>query len=493
MVETAVWDYVFIRTCTFLLHLVAPLSILYSLASSLVHLPFHIPRILELWLAFEAVFYLAVYLPRKAYLQNAATHPITAPRDDRRKLFRRCHSNIPDPERYLTKWFRDAAVPEIKRENVKDFFRWAFLNTGEPDPAYDEELEEYVGEMEKLLGRSLEPGRGNAKCLRLTLDKVEMLHRSLIWYTCVFAVDTIASIYLRYYSFGFYRTSLLQSLAIFPSRPLAIFTTYRSPAKKLTYWYRPHTSKTRLPIVFIHGIGIGLYMYIPFLADLNANDGEDSSDGQMGIIAIEIMPISSRITAEAMLKDEMCEEIHCILKAHGWERFALASHSYGSVVVTHLLRTPQIAQKIGPILFVDPVSFLLHLPDVAYNFICRKPTNANEHLLSYFGSKDMGISHTLFRRFIWADNALWKEDIQGYHVTVVLAGRDVIVDTKVVAAYLTGADDWFLETRSEEDGLWKGEGLAVMWFQDLYHGQVFNGRKTRKKLVDIVTRFSVEK
>lgn len=69
-------------------------------------------------------------------------------------------------------------------------------------------------------------------------------------------------------------------------------------------------------------------MYIPFLADLNANDGEDSSDGQMGIMAIEIMPISSRITAEAMLKDEMCQEIYCILKAHGWERFALASHSW---------------------------------------------------------------------------------------------------------------------------------------------------------------------
>jgi hypothetical protein len=51
-------------------------------------------------------------------------------------------------------------------------------------------------------------------------------------------------------------------------------------------------------------------MYIPFLADLNAEDSKDPSDGQVGIIAIEIMPISSRITAEAMLKDEMCEEVH---------------------------------------------------------------------------------------------------------------------------------------------------------------------------------------
>jgi hypothetical protein len=47
--------------------------------------------------------------------------------------------------------------------------------------------------------------------------------------------------------------------------------------------------------------------------------------------------------------------------------------SYGSVIATHLLHTPYIAQKLGPILFVDPVSFLLHLPDVAYNFV-RPPT-----------------------------------------------------------------------------------------------------------------------
>jgi hypothetical protein len=56
------------------------------------------------------------------------------------------------------------------------------LNTAEADPAYDAELEEYVSDMETMLGKKLEPGRGNAKCLRLTLDKVEMLHRSLTWY-----------------------------------------------------------------------------------------------------------------------------------------------------------------------------------------------------------------------------------------------------------------------------------------------------------------------
>jgi hypothetical protein len=74
----------------------------------------------------------------------------------------------------------NAPLSEIKRDNVKDFFLWAFFNTGEHDPVDGEELDEYVGE------RKIEPGRGSARCMRLTVDKVDMLHRSLTWYMVSF-------------------------------------------------------------------------------------------------------------------------------------------------------------------------------------------------------------------------------------------------------------------------------------------------------------------
>lgn len=80
----------------------------------------------------------------------------------------------------------DAPASEIKRENVKDFFRWAFLSKSVPNKVDDGELEEFVREMEKLLGRKIEHGRGNAKCFRLTLGEVDMLHRSLVWYMVSF-------------------------------------------------------------------------------------------------------------------------------------------------------------------------------------------------------------------------------------------------------------------------------------------------------------------
>lgn len=140
----------------------------------------------------------------------------------------------------------------------------------------------------------------------------------------MFIVDTVASAYLYCHSFDFHHTSFL---AVFPPRLFTLFGTHSSPARSLTYWHRPHTSKTRLPILFVHGIGVGLYPYVDFLAELNANDGEDLSDGEVGIIALEIMPVSSRITGEAMSQDKIGNEVYCILKAHGWEKFVLVSHS----------------------------------------------------------------------------------------------------------------------------------------------------------------------
>lgn len=102
--------------------------------------------------------------------------------------------------------------------------------------------------------------------------------------------------------------------------------SYRSPAEMLTYWHRPHTSKTKLPILFLHGIGIGLYPYVNFLAELNEND-LDVEDGEVGIIAVEFMSVSFRIVHEALGKDELCMEVQKILAKHGWEKFVLVSHS----------------------------------------------------------------------------------------------------------------------------------------------------------------------
>ena len=475
-------EYVFIRLCIYFLHYIAPSSILYCTVLVLLKPnAYRMPWLLEFFSMVETLFYIIVYLPRRHSLQSAAVHPATSSRDTRRDLFLLCHESVPDPQQYLSKWFKHASMSQIKRENVKEFFCWAFLNREQYGAEDEEELEEYVDRMEGLLGRSLEPGRGSATSLRLTLDSVDILHRSLTWYLCVSVVDTITYIRLLTHSFHFHRLQISRFFTVFPFQALTIFSPYRTPARTLTYWHRPHTSKSGLPVLFIHGIGIGLYPYINFLAELKQGLGD--AEGEVGIIAIEIMSISSRITHPIPGKDEMCDEILSILKKHGWDQVVLISHSYGSVIAAHLLRTPETASRIGPVILIDPVSFLLHVPDVAYNFTCRQPVRANEYQLWYFGSKDMGVAHTLSRRFFWSENILWKHDLEGRLVTVVLCAKDLIVDTEAVGRYLKGSSIISMGSEEWKTESWKGQDLDILWYQELDHGQVFDLKKHRERLL----------
>jgi hypothetical protein len=186
MIGTSFWEYVGIRTSIFVLRSITPICILYTIV--FIIRPFNFPTatLLFAYAAIETGFYLLIYLPRTFHLQAAAKHPERLPRESRRILFENCAEQIQDPERYLSKWFHDAPLSEIKEENLKDFFRWAFMNTDKFDPADEEELDEYVYATEKLLGRGLAPGRGEAIPLRLTIDAFYPQHRPLIWYMVCF-------------------------------------------------------------------------------------------------------------------------------------------------------------------------------------------------------------------------------------------------------------------------------------------------------------------
>jgi hypothetical protein len=215
------------------------------------------------------------------------------------------------------------------------------------------------------------------------------------------------------------------------------------------------------------------------------------------------MPVSSRITQPALKRDAMTFEIMQIMRYHEWSRFVLVSHSYGSVIAAHLLKSDPFAALIGPTVCIDPVSFLLHLPDVAYNFIARRPARANEYQLWYFGSKDIGVAHTLARRFSCIDNIIWKEDLgiktekdqqEGRNVTVVLSGKDLIVDTQTVGQYLMGSSK--LPTIDKEIAQpwknmpWVGYGLELLWFEQLDHAQVFDFENTRRPIIRAICVYS---
>jgi len=188
MIGTSTIEYIILGACILFLHNIAPTSLLYSapfLVSFLLDqnpYAYRLPFLIEVWLLSEAAFYTIVFLPYKSYLQRAAIHPEPLSQEERAKLFARCNMNVSDPEKYISRWLLGAKANDIKRENLKEFIRWAFWNAGDVLERDEDEVEDYVRALEKLLGRNIPPGKGSAKSLRLTLDKVNCFHRSLFWY-----------------------------------------------------------------------------------------------------------------------------------------------------------------------------------------------------------------------------------------------------------------------------------------------------------------------
>ncbi|GAB7362879.1 hypothetical protein MBLNU230_g3181t1 [Neophaeotheca triangularis] len=557
------------------------LSILTTTYALLTHLlPTHLPRLplplsFQIYTSLETLHQLlltTLYLP---LIQKPASHPPLRSRQQRQELFNKVTAEVEDLEGYILGWFKfPESLDEVSREGVGEFIAWAIFEGRVGDGREEkEELEGYVRVVEARLGRGFrfrEGGRG-VQGLRLTIDPVLVGGvwggRCLLWWGILGALDVVTAVRMRWVGFGFWRRKRREGWAGWVPRvwPLRMWTLLpgvvrgggESAVEGFGYWYRPHTSTRRAPVLFLHGIGVGLHPHVDFFGELDkalngksskktqdhlSNDAEDDDDddGQVGILALEILPISSRITSPVLRRAAFLTQLTELLDAHSpaFDSFILASHSYGSILSTHILAHPPLAARLSGLLLIDPVSILLHLPHVAYNFTARPPTTANEWQLWFFASKDFGVAWTLGRHFFWSENCLWREDLErfvgrGGRVTVSLAGRDLIVDSGAVGRYLVGGEkdedgsgsgsgneyrngNGNGHQKSEEDkanGLrkrrvgdsterkrengkeawkerqWKGRGLEVLWFDNFDHAQVFDTPQTKGKLIQVLREY----
>ncbi len=175
-------EYIWVVTWVVILHSIGPISAVYCLSAPFLPRNLQLPWYFSYWAFAEAAFYTLTWFYQRYHLERAALHPLLTSREERSKLFDLCLETTQDHAQYLSSWFLGEQVSGIKRENVKEFFQWAFLSTGVADSSYDDELDEYVKKLEARIGTEFEQGRTDVKSLRLTLDEVNALHRSLIWY-----------------------------------------------------------------------------------------------------------------------------------------------------------------------------------------------------------------------------------------------------------------------------------------------------------------------
>lgn len=190
-------EYIFIRIVILGLRIIAPLSITYTLLRILAvaisdakyntsHAfdRYRLPLALEIYLFLEAAFFFVVYLPLRTWLQYAATHPEALRDGERRALFQRILDSVTNVGDYLSGWFLGVQAESIERENMKEFLAWSLMNEHAEKLTSDEsnEIDDYVAQLERKLGRPFKSSGRTTKSLRTTFDSVPMQHRPLIWY-----------------------------------------------------------------------------------------------------------------------------------------------------------------------------------------------------------------------------------------------------------------------------------------------------------------------
>ncbi|KAK1700489.1 hypothetical protein BDP55DRAFT_743505 [Colletotrichum godetiae] len=475
---------------------------------------------IEVIAAIEILFYLLFFLPYKRYLQTYKPYtPARMSRSQRARLFSKALSLVPDGEEFVRMWMLNAHMEDIRRENLKDWLLWALFeqdNTaGRPTKEVEDELEGYIDDTEERFGIKLRPGRGNAEALKLAFDPVMIQHRSLLYYMVIGLFDNLMALYLLTQGYRYYKQSVSTFFKVFPVRFINLFPFKQSAASKMSYWYRPHKSATQRPVVFIHGLGVGLIPYMFWLHTIPKD---------VGILAVEMLPISSRVTTWPLPSTpELCEMVaKCVAQQRAsqpapgvgergvWDDFVLIGNSYGTLLMGQLLQRADFAPRVAASILIDPVSLLLHLPDVAFNFTRREPTpsirgrtgHGNEWEIWWASATDAGTAYTLARRLCWRESLMWREMLTpslrtveaGYYAsgspeeiaifgngvqagmrsTVVLGGEDCVTNPRAVASYVYSGDvRWTMDDlESWKQYEWSGtEELELMFLNGKDHGQ----------------------
>ncbi|GLB33884.1 hypothetical protein LshimejAT787_0107680 [Lyophyllum shimeji] len=353
----------------------------------------------------------------------------------------------------LRSWFCNAPWSTIKAHEVRQWIYWSIYNADLPPleslPAAQKAvLKRALELLEKRCGCVFREGSNPAiRPMRLTLDKINILWRPFTFYLILHLVNSFLRIwYKTRWNARFDHHNGLEYFIRMPK-----------------HWDPANSPR---PIVFIHGLGLGLLQYNAVIRHLF----QQFTDRPLLVL---LQPqISQHIFHPRYLKPmsrhETADRLAQLLEHLGWvhsggtgrneksdtedekevahsllggkkKGVTMLSHSNGSY--THAWMLKGHPKLISRSCFVDPVTFCSWEGDVCFNFLYRQPKTAMELLMHYFVATELGVANLLHRHFSWTSNTLWFEEIPNARdrtkAFFLLGGKDAIVNAQRVKRYLT--------------------------------------------------------
>jgi pimeloyl-ACP methyl ester carboxylesterase len=356
----------------------------------------------------DIVWFIYSYLQAQQMNTPAKPEPVSR---DLLELWDKCLTESPDgPEDFVEGWFYDAPLSTLAREDMENWLAWGcFSATWEAlVPESRVEVLLVLDLIEERLGRRFPvrvPGQAPVACMRFSIEPMEWTHKPLMFYAvCQGLLGSLGTLSL--WNEG--------------------FSKHRSVA--FDYWVRmPKTEagRQRTPIVFVHGIGVGLVMYLSFIKALVKHD--------CPVICVELPFISTTISPKVPSISEQVASMDSICTRWGFKQAMFVGHSYGSVLLSWMAH--HLPSRVAGLAFIDPVVMMLNLKNILFNFLYKHDGDGK---ISDLIGTELHINNALRRNFWWYRNIVWASDLQRQRLPslVCLSENDEIVPSGAVQRHI---------------------------------------------------------
>ncbi|KAJ9074788.1 hypothetical protein DSO57_1003066 [Entomophthora muscae] len=316
-------------------------------------------------------------------------------------------SHVEDVEEMLACWMLERPVGQLRLDYFQDWIGWMFFDKRAKDMDAKEmaQAEEIHRLFEARLPQKKDSHQPieNCRVMVPTTDPMVCQPKPFVFHLGIQLVQQFAFWKLR--GLGFQRNSL----------------------HGMFYWFLPGNSPEP-PIMYIHGIGIGFFMYLPTLTTLS-----QTHIGR-GVVLLELPHISMAPFDVILDHDQTLEAIDAIFHRHSIEKVSLVAHSFGTLVASWINR--HRSQYLSQLVLVDPVCFRIWDPALAHNFLYAEPFSFLHELARFFVAQDPLVTHTLSKEVYWYESVMYPEEI-AIPATIFLASRDWVVDAAGIERYLT--------------------------------------------------------
>ena len=183
-----------------------------------------------------------------------------------------------------------------------------------------------------------------------------------------------------------------------------------------------------IPIVFCHGIGIGLSYYLPMIDEL-LKLGHPLFLPEIPYVC-GFRPWLSR--KSILTPHAAVATLTAMLASHGHLKATFIGHSYGTSWLSYMCKYSP--DSIAALQFLDPIVFCLHMPCLTKSFVYHRSDPGS---LSYMIRTDVIINWTIQRSFPWSRIALFTEEIPAnIPCSIFISENDVLIPVDAVTGYL---------------------------------------------------------